>query len=324
LSGSTDLTTHQEPEAASHAPTAPAVSVIVCTHNARADYFERCRAALRAQTLSGGVWELMVIDNRSDTPLADRLDLSWHRLARIVREESLGLTPARLRGIRESAGELLVFVDDDNVLDPDYLEVAGQVAAERPYLGAWSGQCRPSFDRPPPEWTRRYWGNLCIRMFDEDTWSNLPRLPETMPAGAGLCVRRAVAQRYLALHDEGTRTFQLDRTGASLISGGDQDLAACACELGLGVGLIAALGLQHLIPPQRLTVDYLARLCEGIYFSSTLLDFYWGMTVTPRTAIGHAIDFARTLRLGQPHRRMQQAAYRGRNKAARFLAGRSA
>ena len=38
--------------------------------------------------------------------------------------ERLGLTPARLRGIRESRGELLVFVDDDNVLERDYLEVA--------------------------------------------------------------------------------------------------------------------------------------------------------------------------------------------------------
>ena len=55
------------------------------------------------------------------------------------------------------------------------------------------------FEEPPPEWTRRYWGNLVIREFDKDVWSNLPRLPQSMPCGAGLCVRREVALHYLDL-----------------------------------------------------------------------------------------------------------------------------
>jgi len=297
----------------------PDLSTIICTHNPRPDYFGRCLGALRAQTLASDRWELLVIDNLSAEPLAPRLDLAWRSGARIVREETLGLTPARLRGIREAAGEVLVFVDDDNVLDPDYLATALRVAEERPYLGAWSGQCRPAFEETPPSWSRRYWGNLCIRLFDADVWSNLPRLPETMPAGAGLCVRRGVAQRYLRLHEEGARGVQLDRTGGSLISGGDQDLAACACDLGLGVGLVASLGLDHIIPPQRFKIDYLERLSEGINFSSTLLDAYWGQPVRPRSAVGRAVDLLRTWRQPQPHRRLLRAAYRGREKAARML-----
>src|SRR5262245_29793024 len=96
-------------------------------------------------------------------------------------------------------------------------------------------------------------------------------LGETMPLGAGMCVRRAVAQHYLHLHDSKQRTSQLDRVGKSLLSGGDNDLAACACDIGLGVGLMAALKLTHLIPPERLTLDYLVRLTEGIYFSAVVL-----------------------------------------------------
>jgi hypothetical protein len=46
-----------------------------------------------------------------------------------------------------------------------------------------------------------------------------------MPCGAGLCVRRGVAEHYLRLHESGERTFQLDRTGDALLSGGDNDLA---------------------------------------------------------------------------------------------------
>jgi hypothetical protein len=57
-----------------------------------------------------------------------------------------------------------------------------------------------------------------------------------------------VAERYRLLHESGKRTFQLDRNGTSLLSGGDNDLAGCACDLGLGIGLIASLKLAHLIP----------------------------------------------------------------------------
>jgi glycosyltransferase involved in cell wall biosynthesis len=297
-----------------------AISVIICTHNPRPDYFRRCLDALRTQTLSRDRWELVVVDNRSDEPLADRADVSWPRPVHFVREERLGLTPARLRGIREAKGDLLVFVDDDNVLDADFLQTALLVAHEKPFLGSWSGQCRPDFEEPPPEWTRRYWGNLVIRQFDKDVWSNLPRLPESMPCGAGLCIRRNVAEHYLHLHESGKRAFQFDRTGNSLLSGGDNDLAACACDLGLGVGLIASLKLTHLIPPERLTEDYLARLAEGIHFSSTLLDSEYGISLVQRGALGRVADFLRIMRTKQPHRRIMRAAYRGRDRAALMLA----
>jgi hypothetical protein len=36
--------------------------------------------------------------------------------------EPVVLTPARLRGIRESRADILVFGDDDNVLATDYLQ----------------------------------------------------------------------------------------------------------------------------------------------------------------------------------------------------------
>jgi hypothetical protein len=300
--------------------TALAISVVICTRNPRADYFGRTLAALRAQSLHSERWELLVIDNRCDSPLADRIDLSWHPAAQIVREETLGLTPARLRGIRKTRGDLLVFVDDDNVLDGDYLEAALRVAEEKAFLGAWSGQCHPEFEAAPPDWSRRYFGNLVLREFDEDVWSNLPRLAETMPCGAGLCVRRDVAEHYLELHESGARSVQLDRAGNSLVSGGDNDLAACACTLGLGVGLIAALRLTHLVPPERLTVDYHVRLAEGIHFSSMLLDAEWGIANGRRGAVGKMIDLARAMRLKPPHRQILRAAYRGRDRAAEFLA----
>ena len=98
------------------------ISVITCSHNPRADYLAQVIEALKHQSLDKGLWEYLLIDNASDEALQARVDLSWQANARHIREEKLGLTHARLRGIRESRGEILVFVDDDNVLDSDYLE----------------------------------------------------------------------------------------------------------------------------------------------------------------------------------------------------------
>ena len=108
------------------------LSVIICTHNPREDYLRRTLEALKGQTLSKTEWELVVIDNASDDLLEDVLDLSWHPAARIVREECLGLTPARIRGLQESVGETLVFVDDDNVLADSYLRTAQKIPSIDP------------------------------------------------------------------------------------------------------------------------------------------------------------------------------------------------
>jgi Glycosyl transferase family 2 len=296
-----------------------ALSVVICTHNPRPDYLTRCLKALETQTLPVHRWELLLVDNASESGKDPRPDLSWHPRARLVCESRLGLTPARLRGIREARSGLLVFVDDDNVLDVDFLETTLRVSQQRLFLGSWSGQCRPAFEEQPPEWTRRYWGNLVIREFDKDVWSNLARLPQSMPCGAGLCVRRDVAEYYIQLHESGRRSFQFDRTGGSLLSGGDNDLAACACDIGLGVGLIASLKLTHLISPDRLTEDYLVRLTEGILFSAVVLDHVRASSSQLASYKVRWHEPLRALLAGGPHRKIQLACLRGRRRGLEFV-----
>ena len=113
------------------------VSVILCTHNPRPDYISRVLAALRGQTLPAEQWEFLVLDNASKRPLSETVDISWHPRGRHIREDELGLTAARLRGIQESGGELLVFVDDDNVLAPDFLVQCAAISAQCPYVGVF-------------------------------------------------------------------------------------------------------------------------------------------------------------------------------------------
>lgn len=300
------------------------ISVITCSHNPRKDYLDKVIAALKAQTLHHGLWEYLLIDNASDEPLQTRVDISWHPNARHIREETRGLTPARLRGIREAQNEILVFVDDDNVLDGDYLEQVIKIADQYSMIGAWGGQRRPVFELQPPAWTRRHWGHLALSEFDHDSWSNRPELAETMPNGAGLCVRKSVADYYVRLHDEGKRAFVMDRNGSSLISGGDVDLASCACDLGMGVGLFAGLKLGHLIPAERLTEEYLLRLAEGIGYSGAILDSFRPSAPPPRHWSRRVIDLFRYLRKDAREKRVYRAHTRGQARARRDLASQRA
>ena len=299
------------------------ISVILCTHNPRTDYLARSLASLEEQKLALDGWELTIVDNASDEPLDQTLDISWHPNARIVRESELGLTPARLRGIRESIGDVLVFVDDDNVLAPDYLVEVRNVADSRPFLGAWSGSVKGEFEVEPAEWTKRYWGSLVIRDVTRDEWSQVYWDGAATPLGAGLCVRREVALEYLRLHDEGIRTFRMDRAGKSLVSGGDNDLAACAIDIGLSCGVIASLHLTHLIPRERLTEEYLLKLIEGVAYSSIILRSFREATRNGDSPRGSpakkAADVLRRARMTPRERRFHSAVVRGEARARREL-----
>ncbi len=149
-------------------------------------------------------------------------------------------------------------------------------------------QCHPGFDVQPPDWTKRYWGMLVIREFAQPAWSNLGLLTDTMPCGAGYAFVAVSAEAYHKLHETGKRQLVLDRRGTSLMSGGDNDMAACACDIGLGVGLFPELELTHLIPENRTTLDYLAKLADGIHYSAIYLRSFRG-------AFGNKPSFKRRL-----------------------------
>ncbi len=239
------------------------LSVIICTHNPRGESLQRTLEALRKQTLPKSDWELLVVDNGSTPPVAQMFEVVWHPLARHVREEALGLTPARRRGIMESTAEILVFVDDDNVLAPDYLEQALAVGAQWPFVGVWGGSCVAEYEAPVPDWIGDQLWRLTVFEVKEDVWSNLRDNFATFPVGAGMCVRRAVARRYVEWCGQNKISSALDRSGKGLGGYGDMDLCQCAIDIGLGTGRSTKLKLTHLIPAARLTLDYFVRHMEG-------------------------------------------------------------
>lgn len=253
------------------------ISVIICTYNPDEKVFAKCLDAVRDASKIYEPHEIIIIDNNSPELLGTK-EYVGSRLrslpfSKIIVEEKQGLTHARLRGIRESSGDLLIFIDDDNFIDSNYFSIADSIARNHFFIGAFSGRVTLVYDEEPESWTQRYWGMLIHRNIKADYWSNLPFNNDTMPSGAGLCISREVGEHYVKLFDEGKRNFVLDRSKGSLMSGGDNDLAMCACDIGKGMGLFTGLHLKHYIPAKRFTIDYLSRLAYGIYYSFAVLQF---------------------------------------------------
>jgi GT2 family glycosyltransferase len=250
-----------------------ALSVIVCTHNPAPAQLQRVLDALAAQTLPQTQWELLVIDNASDDALAPRFALGWHAHARHLREDTLGLTPARLRGIAEARGPLLVFVDDDNVLGPDYLDVAAQLAATHPHLGAFGSGClEAEYEVPPSRTVVRFLGLLSRHVQAPASSGNLDD-HACVPWGSGLCVQRDVAQAYPALLKRLGIDELLDRRGQRLFGNGDIAFSWCATLAGKQFGVFPQLRIKHLIPARRLSKEYLLRYVEDNSFSGGVFDF---------------------------------------------------
>ena len=253
------------------------ISVIVCTHNPRRDYFRRVLDALRTQTLPKEQWELLLIDNASKEPLAGHWDLSWHPHARHIREDELGLTPVRLRGIREATAEVLVFVDDDNVLSADYLSSALKLTLSHGWVGAFGGNIVGEFEAEPESWAEKVLPFLGIISVQHEEWTlnSGTKALSSVPRGAGMVIRRKIATYYGEMSANDPLRHGLDRKGDSLASAGDSDLALCACVLGFAVGRFPQLQMTHLISARRLKQDYLLRLAEEMASSLAVLRFIW-------------------------------------------------
>jgi glycosyltransferase involved in cell wall biosynthesis len=297
------------------------VTVILCTHNPRPDYLSRVLASLRGQTLPTEQWEFLLIDNASRQPLADTWDISWHSRGRHIRVDDLGLTPARLHGIQESSGELLVFVDDDNLLVPDFLERATAISAQFPVLGVFGpGILEPDFEVQPPPQLRPYLNLLALRSELLALRSNNPKNAKCKPWGAGLCMTRRVANFYRRFVPELGITAVLDRRGQRLFAGGDDLFSRVAAEVGLGFGVFPELRITHLIAAGRLNQQYFFRLIHDHALSHGVLAYLFDGIQQRRIGMVRYVHLLlHAMRNGPFSMRCQWAESRGEDSAARFI-----
>lgn len=298
------------------------LSVIICTYNPDQMIFSRCLDAIKWASVVLMPYEILIVDNNSSNKFNEQ---EYFKAfcndcrTRVVIETEQGLTPARLRGIREATGDILVFIDDDNFVVPDFFTNGTVVAAKYEHIGSWSGRVILEFENEPEAWSKPYHGLLVKREIEKDYWSNMPHLPETMPCGAGLFVRKQVADYYVHLHESGKRNIQLDRNGSSLFSGGDNDLAACACDIGMGVGFFYQVELVHYIPAFRTERKYLLKLAEGIAASTVVFHSFRDKVYNNQSFKKKIANQLRCLMKSSVEREFFKAVLNGQQKGLNLL-----
>lgn len=153
--------------------TTPAVSVIVPVYNV-APYLNQCVDSVLAQTLED--FELLLIDDGStDTSpaICDTYAARDDRV-RVIHQPNRGPSAARNTGLDHARGEFITFLDSDDWLDAETLEVTRTVATSSgvdvilwPYVREYQGRSIPksifAFDqRTFDEYETR--NSLCRRM----------------------------------------------------------------------------------------------------------------------------------------------------------------
>ncbi len=189
----------------------------------------------------------------------------------MIREDRLGLTFARLRSFHEAAGEIILYIDDDNVLSPTYMADMLSAFDTHPEYGAIGGKSLPAYETSPPPWFAATGISLACRDLGEavieanwpDPKSPLRTYPACAPIGAGMAVRRVAYEGYVNAAANDARRTSLGRKGSDLASGEDNDMVLSILSQGWTVAYRPELSLQHLIPAGRLTFEYLKRYARS-------------------------------------------------------------
>ena len=98
------------------------ISVIVPVYNVE-EYLEECLESIRQQTFTD-IEVILVNDGSTDSSkeICERFCQADNRF-KLINQENQGQSVARNRGVKESVGQFIMFVDSDDVINTNVLEV---------------------------------------------------------------------------------------------------------------------------------------------------------------------------------------------------------
>jgi glucosyl-dolichyl phosphate glucuronosyltransferase len=252
-------------EAGTTALPPPAIDIVICTYN-RASCLDAVLTTLALQTCNDGTrWRVLVVDNASTDSTAEVV--AAHRAKetlpelRYVFEPTLGLTAARLRGARETAAPWIAFVDDDNFLEPGWLDAIMRAIGRRGDVGGIGGTVVLDWEVRPPAYLKEF--GFCFAAQDHGA---ADCVVESL-AGAGMVLSRR-ALRHSGWLDQ---PLVADRVGAKLTSGGDVEMAQRVRGAGYDLWFVPDAVLRHRIPASRMTRRYLFRINRELGASSAVI-----------------------------------------------------
>ncbi len=240
------------------------LSVVVCTYN-RDQYIYECLAHLEKNKFHGE-WEVLLIDNNStdntqsecDRFVADYSPSNY----RYIKETNQGLSYARNRGIEESSGDWVIFLDDDAYVGESYLSTLYDWLTRYPETGAFGGAIEPVFEAGEPDWLNS-WSRGFVSALDMGDRVSLFKKGK-YPIGANMGISKVVLERVGRFNPE------LGRTATSLLGGEEKDIFYKIQQEGYPVYYFPGIKVFHNIPQKRTSFAFVEKLGLGVGTSERL------------------------------------------------------
>jgi cellulose synthase/poly-beta-1,6-N-acetylglucosamine synthase-like glycosyltransferase len=175
-----------------------------------------------------------------------------------VRENKLGLSHARNRGIEAARGELIAFIDDDAWPEVNWLTELEKSFSE-PCVACVGGRVAPAFAGKVswPSWLpERLQGFFTVVEYPGSRYLHYP----DYPAGTNIAFRRS------ALRETGIFNPHLGRTGESLLSMEEADLCLRLERAGHRIAYNPEAVVHHAVAEGRLSREWVRERarCQGI------------------------------------------------------------
>lgn len=236
------------------------LSVIICTYN-RDKYIYNVLKSLADNTLSHNQYEIVLVDNNCTDNTrgeCERFMQNFPDVAfRYFVETNQGLSHARNCGIRESRGDILVYVDDDALVNPEYLETYADFFERYPEIDAAGGPIIPKYETAEPSWMSHFTKALITGYkYLGDKEKEFPK--NDYPGGGNAAYRASVFERV------GLFNVELGRKGDSLVGAEEKDIFDKMTTMGMRFFYLPTAILYHLIPEKKLSQDYFDRLTYSI------------------------------------------------------------
>jgi glycosyltransferase involved in cell wall biosynthesis len=173
------------------------ISIILCTYNRCGSLPRSLRSVLRSQMPAATSWEVLVVDNNSTdaTPQVVNTVAAEHPgKVSYLFEPQPGKSHALNSAIRAAAGDILAFVDDDVVVEPEWLNRLTAPLADEQWMGS-GGRICPDWKEKPPRWLPfedRY-ALAPLAAFDLGTGPGELREP---PFGTNMAFRKIAFEKY--------------------------------------------------------------------------------------------------------------------------------
>ena len=107
------------------------ISVILPVYNVE-KYLHRCMDSIISQTMDKNDFEVIMVDDgaKDSSPIICDEYTSKYENFKVIHQMNAGAAAARNAGLAKASGEYVAFVDPDDYIEPDYLEVAYNTAKE--------------------------------------------------------------------------------------------------------------------------------------------------------------------------------------------------